>query len=204
MTTSRDPGGEHVSARWARWRSDIDLGEYHQRWVKLEEGGRAPHGEADLIAAYGPASVLDAGCGMGRVAIELARRGIDVEGADLDDDLLAYARHDAPDIAWHHVDLAVMRLARMFSLVAMPGNVMVFCRPDQRGAIVFNLADHLESGGLLVAGFSLEQRPDAVTLEQYDADCSVAGLTLVERWATWERDPFDDGDYAVSVHRLED
>jgi SAM-dependent methyltransferase len=201
MTTSRDPGGAHVSERWARWRSDIDLGEYHQRWVKLESQGAAPHGEADLIEGYAPASVLDAGCGMGRVAIELARRGLDVEGVDLDDDLLAYARHDAPDLAWHLSDLATMQLGRTFALVAMPGNVMLYCRPDQRDAVIANLAGHLEPRGLLIAGFGLERGRDAVSLAKYDAGCDAAGLTLVDRFATWERAPYQGGDYAVSVHR---
>ena len=59
--------------------------------------------------ALQPASVLDAGCGMGRVAMELDRRGIEVEGADLDDDLLAFARVDAPHIKWHLADLATAR-----------------------------------------------------------------------------------------------
>jgi hypothetical protein len=31
----------------------------------------------------------------------------------------------------------------------------------------------------------------------------AAGLHLVHRWATWDRQPFDGGDYAVSVHALQ-
>ena len=64
------------------------------------------------------------------------------------------------------------------------------------------LAAHLEPGGLLVAGFSLERRDDALTLPEYDACCAAAGLELVERFATWDRDPYAGGDYALSVHRL--
>lgn len=194
--------GEHVSERWAQWRREIDLAEFHTRWERLEASGKAAHGEADLIESYAPASVLDAGCGMGRVAIELSRRGIDVDGTDLDDDLLAFARRDAPHLQWVHGDLATVRMPRRYSLVAMPGNVMVFCRPEDRAPIVANLADHLESGGLLVAGFMLEDRADAVSLPQYDAACVAVGLTLQDRFATWERAPYADGNYAVSVHRL--
>lgn len=198
--------GEHVSDRWAGWRREIDLDEYHTRWAKLEASGTAAHGEADLVewlveslAVDGP--VLDAGCGMGRVAIELASRGLDVEGADLDDDLLAYARSDAPHIPWHLADLSAFEFPRRYSLVAMPGNVMLFCRPQDRSTIVANLAGHLEPGGVLVAGFALESRPDAVTLAEYDAAAAAAGLSLVDRYATWERAPFDGGRYAVTVHR---
>lgn len=133
------------------------------------------------------------------MAIELHRRGIDVEGVDLDDDLLAVARRLAPDVVWHHADLATMALPRRYHLVAMPGNVMILCRPEHRSAIVRTSADHLVPGGLLVAGFTLE--PRGLTLGEYDAACDAAGLEFVERFATWQRDPFDGGDYAVSVHR---
>jgi SAM-dependent methyltransferase len=192
--------GEHVSERWAGWRREIDLEEYHQRWVRMEASGKAAHGEADLIASYSPSTVLDAGCGMGRVAIELSRRGFDVDGVDLDDDLLAYARVDAPYLTWVQGDLATVRMPRRYDLVAMPGNVMLFCQLDVRAEIVANLADHLESEGRLIAGFGLESRPDAITLGEYDAACAHAGLILEDRWSTWERAPFDNGAYAVSVH----
>ena len=154
MNTSREPGGEHISERWAQWRRDIDLREFHTRWTTLEAKGAAPHGEVDFIQRYQPTTVLDAGCGMGRVAIELAKRGVDVDGVDLDDDLLAYARFDAPDLTWLHADLATVAMPRRYELVAMPGNVMIFCRPSDRAPIVANLARHLLPEGRLVAGFT--------------------------------------------------
>ena len=50
----------------------------------------------------------------------------------------------------------------------------------------------------LVAGFAL--RPGWPRLADYDGWCTAAGLTLTDRWATWDRRPYTDGDYAVSVH----
>ena len=195
--------GEHVSARWAHWREQVDLAEYHARWAKLEAAGHSTHGEADLIERYvrqggRPPSVLDAGCGMGRVAIELHHRGIEVEGADLDADLLAYAQDDAPHVVWHLADLAEMALGRTYGVVAMPGNVMLFCAAAVRADVVARCAAHLAPGGLLVAGFSI----DGITLDEYDGYCAAAGLALHERFATWEKAPFAGGNYAVSVHRL--
>ncbi|MCB0982833.1 MAG: class I SAM-dependent methyltransferase [Ilumatobacteraceae bacterium] len=195
--------GEHVSARWAHWREQVDLAEYHARWAKLEAAGHSTHGEADLIERYvrqggRPPSVLDAGCGMGRVAIELHHRGIEVEGADLDADLLAYAQADAPHVVWHLADLAEMALGRTYGVVAMPGNVMLFCAAAVRADVVARCAAHLAPGGLLVAGFSI----DGITLDEYDGYCAAAGLALHERFATWEKAPFAGGNYAVSVHRL--
>lgn len=190
-----------VSPRWTHWRDTVDLDEYHARFARMESAGQASHGEADFIEGYHPVSVLDAGCGMGRVAIELHRRGIEVIGADLDIDLLAYARADLPDIEWHHADLATVTLGRLFDVVAMPGNVMIFCRPQDRGPIVTNLARHLSEDGLLIAGFSLERETGALTLDEYDAYCVDEGLFLVDRYATWDRDLSTASNYAVSVHR---
>ena len=191
-----------MSARWAAWRAEVDLDEYETRWQRLEAQGAATHGEADLVASYGPRTVLDAGCGMGRVAIELARRGLDVEGADLDDDLLRVARRLAPTLPWHHADLATMSLDRRFDVVVMAGNVLLFCRPEVRSDIVANLARHVEPAGRLIAGFSLERRSDALTLEAYEAAAQQCGLQLEDRWSTWERSPFSDGDrYGVTVFR---
>lgn len=200
MSGGSDAGrpGEHVSEQWARWRAAVDLDEYESRFAH-----DAAHGEADAIASLSPGSVLDAGCGTGRVAIELHRRGIEVVGADLDDDLLALARRKCPGITWVRADLATMRLDRSFDVVAMPGNVMLFCRPDDRAAIVSACASHLSRpDGRLVTGFSL--RPGELDLRTYDEACASAGLVLVDRWSTWERAPFRLGvdDYAVSIHRL--
>lgn len=193
--------GNAVSRRWSQWRATTDLDEYSTRWQRLEASGQPIHGEADLIESLQPASVLDAGCGMGRVAIELARRGIEVVGVDLDEDLLGFARRSAPSIAWAHADLATMELGRRFAVVAMVGNVMVFCRPEDRAAIVGAAARHLEPAGWLIAGFDVERHPGALTLEEYDAICSATGLELVRRSATWQGEPYDGGGYAVSLHR---
>src|SRR5262245_2357703 len=97
-STGGDRPGAEVSERWAAWRREVDLDEYEARWTHLAAAGEVVHGEADLIASLGPGPVLDAGCGTGRVAVELARRGIDVVGVDLDGDMIAVARTKAPEL----------------------------------------------------------------------------------------------------------
>jgi 2-polyprenyl-3-methyl-5-hydroxy-6-metoxy-1,4-benzoquinol methylase len=199
--TAGNPG-EPVSRRWTQWRAATDLEEYFERWNRLEATGQSAHGEADFIESLHPSSVLDAGCGMGRVAIELSRRGIDVIGVDLDDDLLVYARRTQPSIQWVHADLADLRLDRRFDVVAMPGNVMNFCRPADRRAVLHTAAAHLEIGGMVVSGFQVERHDDALTLAGFDDLCTSCELELVGRLATWQGDPYRGGDYAISMHRL--
>lgn len=189
-------------SRWSA-ASGVQRGaDYDERWARMEAAGVSIHGEADFIGRFGPGSVLDAGCGTGRVAIELARRGVDVVGVDLDPPMLEAARDKAPELDWVAADLRTVDLGRRFDVVAAPGNVMIFLAPGTEAEVVANLAAHLEPAGVLVAGFQLGGRYD---LQHYDVDCEAAGLALVERFATWERAPWiDGGDYAVSVHRRPD
>lgn len=181
------------------WALDTSAAQYDARWERMSAGGENPHGEADLVCRFAPATVLDGGCGTGRVAIELAARGIDVVGVDVDATMLAAARGKAPSLQWVQSDLATVDLARRFEVVALPGNVMIFVTPGHEDAVVANLARHLSPGGRLVAGFQL--RSNGLDLHTYDLFCTRAGLTLEHRWATWSTEAFQGGNYAVSVHR---
>ena len=190
-----------------RWQSsDAPRGQdYDARWERLAASGVGVHGEADLIESLlsetGGSAVLDAGCGTGRVAIELAARGFAVVGLDADPAMLAAARSKAPDLRWIEADLldTGAHLSEAFDLVALPGNVMIFLDRGTEPDVVGQLAARLRPGGLLVAGFQLQT--GRLTLDRYDEITAAAGLQLVDRWATWDREPFHGGDYDVSVHR---
>jgi SAM-dependent methyltransferase len=177
--------------------------QYDRQWTDLAATGADIHGEAGLVATLlGPPSgqaVLDAGCGTGRVSIELARRGYSTAGIDLDVALLDSARAKAPDLEWIAADLATMPAdvaAGPFAAVVLAGNVMIFLARGTEAAVLRNLADRLAPGGLLIAGFQLQRR---LTLEEYTDAATAAGLTPVERWSTWDREPFTGGDYVVVV-----
>jgi len=194
-----------------RWLGSADVprgDDYEARFHALAQAGEDVHGEAHFVASLGVASVLDAGCGTGRVAVELARRGIDAVGVDLDVTMLAVAQRKAPHLPWYAGDITTIALTRpatpgrrrLFDAVVLAGNVMIFLVPGSEAAAVANLARHLLPGGALVAGFQLI--PGGLTLAQYDACTAQAGLVLAERWATWDRQPWSPAsDYAVSVHR---
>lgn len=175
-----------------------DGDEYQARFDALAAAGTDVHGEATFVRAFAPAAVLDAGCGTGRVAIELARHGIEAVGVDVDASMLDVARRRAPSISWIECDLAVLDLGRTFHVVVMAGNVVLFTAPGTHAAVVAGCARHVAPGGVLVAGFQLDRGYD---LAAYDAHCRAAGLALAERFASWDRAPFAGGDYAVSVHR---
>jgi len=162
-------------------------------------------------------SVLDAGCGTGRVAIELARRGHHVAGVDLDPAMLNLAREKAPEFVWIQGDLASTVISRdtgistdsgtssdsgerrLFDAAVAAGNVMIFLERGTEAAVVANIAAHLRPGGVLVAGFQLSD--GYMQLHVYDALAERNGFELDARYSTWEGAPFEGGDYAVSVHR---
>jgi len=181
-----------------RWSGDA----YQRRFDELAATGVDVHGEATFVMRGSAVSVLDAGCGTGRVAIELARRGVEVVGVDVDRSMLVTARANGPGVEWHEHDLTTLDLGRAFDVVLLAGNVPLFAAPGTQCALVAGCARHVAPDGCLIAGFQLGRD---YALDAYDADCRAAGLALTERFSTWAADPWlPDDEYAVSVHHFAD
>ena len=202
-----DPAGANVGFVTS-WQEVSPGGRaYAARFERLSDCGADMHGEADLVEQLVPvgARLLDAGCGTGRVAIRLAERGYRVTGVDVDDDMLQVARERAPALDWQTADLA--RLGALvpgpFDLIVAAGNVIPLV-PDGAAALA-ELRSRLAPGGLLLSGFGLDAAhlPIAPTLDlgTFDDWCANVGLTLVDRWSSWDRAPYDDGGYVVNIHR---
>ncbi len=218
--------------RWQDLAGAATVDGYQRRFDELAAAGRAVHGEADFVADLvhsvdrsdpadpagpaGPADpgarILDAGCGTGRVAVELAGRGFDVVGVDSDPSMLAVARQAQPGLVWLERDLSGLdsddpELNGRFAVVVLAGNVIPLLGPDTERQTVARLAACLAPQGFLVAGFGLDVAHlpldfVPVTLAEYDGWCLDAGLAPEAVFATWERDAYrEDSGYAVSVHR---
>jgi SAM-dependent methyltransferase len=205
---------ESGTSRWARLSGTPTGEEYAERFAALARSGADVHGEAAFCAGLLPrgARVLDAGCGTGRVAIRLHELGYSCVGTDVDGSMLAVARAQAPESPWHRADLTSLTADDLggvsgFDLVVLAGNVVPLLGEGTLGATMRCLADLLADGGLLVAGFGLDDahlpKGCPVTgLEEYDAACLAAGLELRERYSTWDREPFTDGaGYALSLSK---
>ena len=187
------------STQWAQWRQAVDLDDYESRWDRMAEQGENPHGEVDFVMRFEPKTALDAGCGFGRVGIELDARGVEIVGVDLDSDLLGRAQRRAPQLDWRNADLATVDIGRQFDLVVAAGNVIGFVDAADRSSAVQNCARHVASGGWLVMGNQL--KATWATIAEFDEWCSREGLVPAGHKAGWEGELLgEDPDYVVTVH----
>ena len=181
---------------------------YAERFRRMAARGEDVHGEAVFVTGLvsPPASVLDAGCGTGRIAVRLAELGYDVVGLDVDAGMLAVAREEAPGLDWRLADLTSVDLGRRFVVVLLAGNIVPLLEPGTLPAVAERLAAHVAPGGRVVCGFGLDAAHlpgdcPVTPLADVDAAMSAAGLRAVARWSSWERTPFaEEGGYVVTEH----
>jgi SAM-dependent methyltransferase len=136
---------------------------------------RTYRGRTDDVAYYvrlgrlsgGP--VLEYGVGTGRVALPLARAGVEVTGVDLSEPMLSALgdklRHEPPEVRrrvrLRHGDMRRVRLRRRYPLVIAPFNAVLhlYERTDVEQFLA-RVRSHLAPRGRLVFDFSLPSPDD--------------------------------------------
>ena len=121
------------------------------RFYDLTNGWDA---DCDYCAALaqGADSVLDLGCGTGRLAAALADRrrviGVDPAAAML---AIARRRSGGAGVTWIEGDARTLRLDARFDLVMLTGHAFqVFLTPDDQHAVLTTIARHLSADGRFV------------------------------------------------------
>jgi SAM-dependent methyltransferase len=113
-------------------------------------------------ATGGP--VLEFGVGNGRVALAIARAGIEVHGVDLSrpmlDDLVRRLKKEPPAVRSRlhvaHGDMRTARLDREFALAIVPFNGLLHLyETTDVDAMFARASEHLETDGVFVFDFSL-------------------------------------------------
>jgi SAM-dependent methyltransferase len=98
-------------------------------------------------------STLELGCGAGRVAIPLARHGVDLTGLDISAAMLSLARRKAGDVVirWTQADVRAFHLPTQFHLIYMAGGSFhhMLSRTDQE-ALLTRVREHLHPQGVFV------------------------------------------------------
>lgn len=96
------------------------------------------------------ASVLDVACGTGK-HLELLRGDYQVEGLDIDGNLLAHARERLPDVPLYQADMTSFDLSKQFDAVTCLFSSIGYVGTVSRlNATVAAMAKHLKPGGVLI------------------------------------------------------
>ncbi|WP_368660242.1 methyltransferase domain-containing protein [Ornithinimicrobium sp.] len=198
--------GDHASTLWPGISHPEHSLRYVERFRSMSALGEDIEGESRLIDVLAPrgARLLDAGCGSGRHGGHLARLGHRVVGVDLDPVLIEAARADHPSATWLVADLVTLDLEALgepepFDGALLAGNVMDFVSPCLRAEALRRIAAHVAPGGFVVVGCRVTR---GFTPAELDSACSAALLSLEQRFATWDLQPWTPtADFCVSVLR---
>jgi SAM-dependent methyltransferase len=134
----------------------IDTGSSAAIWDEVEHGSYSADLPlyAELAAGRGP--VLDLGCGTGRVALTLARRGHEVWALDSKPELVANLRGRAEaegvDVRAIEADARSFALETTFDLIVAPMQLVQLLEGAQgRAAMLRCVRSHLAADGLFAA-----------------------------------------------------
>jgi ubiquinone/menaquinone biosynthesis C-methylase UbiE len=134
------PGPFHATAHF-----------YDRAYGHIDYAGHAATVER-IIRARNPeaASLLDVACGTGK-HLEIWQGRFEVEGADIDPNMLAVARERLPGISLHEVDFTDFDLGRTFDAVTCLFSSIGYAHtPERLDAAIASMARHLSPGGVLV------------------------------------------------------
>lgn len=100
--------------------------------------------------APGASTLLDVGCGTGQ-HLEHFREFYEVEGLDLDAQLLDSARQRCPGVTFHQADMVDFRLSRRFDVVTCLFSAIGYVQTvDNLRRAIATMASHLNVGGVLI------------------------------------------------------
>ena len=189
--------------RWAL-EGEVAPTRYLDRFTGLIQTGEDIYGEARLVDAIAKrgSRILDAGAGIGRVAHYLAGAGHEVVACEPDPALVAGGQELYPDVPFLTKDILELTEADgSFDIIVLVGNVLLFAAEGTQAQLLTSLADRLNPGGRVVAGFHVDDGPALIypyPIANFEADLVTAGLELQHRFGGYELHPAADN-YVVAL-----
>jgi len=156
-------------------------------------------------------TVLELGCGTGRVTIPMAQAGIDVVGLDSSAKMLQVARRKARaakpidgDITWVRGDMREFSLNQKFHLVIIPyRGFLSILNIEQQRRCLENIRYHLLPDGRLIFDIFV---PDLDTLTEHTTalvhSWDVTDPDTGRRLVVWDQSRFDNHNQIMDVRMI--
>jgi SAM-dependent methyltransferase len=130
-----------------------------------------------------PRTVLDLGCGTGRLLAELDDHGMTGTGIDLQPSLIAWARLAHPRPLLSVGDLRTTRLGTTFDLVICVGNTLSYLHTEAELAAAFDtISTHSHRGTLVALATLTGTGRDA---HVHSESCTSLGAATVTTTSAW-------------------
>lgn len=145
------------------------------------------------IRRYGE-PVLDVGCGTGRLLVDYARLGIDIDGVDDSPDMLVRCRDKGEAVGvggeLHVQKLEALSLPRRYRTILVPSSTLqLVVDADAAKEAVRRLHDHLLPGGAVLASFMTLWYEGKVVEEAWETSATDAHGVLYRRVSISRIDP---------------
>jgi len=128
------------------------IAQYYDALYHLKDYGAAARQLHELLQQWNPEakSLLDVACGTGK-HIEFLKQFYQVEGVDINSELLEGARRRFPDVRFYEADMINFQLGRRYDVVTCLFSSIGYVRlVENLAKAVASMAHHLASNGILI------------------------------------------------------
>ena len=156
-----------------------------------------------LLQVFQPSSILEIGCGCGRLFKVYCNRCIDVVGVDLSEELVNLAQKTYENTKVIIADITDFNLNREFDLVVVSNSLLKHIEKEaDRIKVIRNIKEHLSENGIISLDHS-----DYLYYEPHTSDWVTADQSIALNWfpnennvlskVQWRKRVFDNHDHIL-------
>ncbi len=153
-----------------------------------------------LFRIVQPSSVLEIGCGCGRLFKLYLNYCSDVVGVDLSEELASIAQRIYPSIKVHIADIVSFNLNRKFDLIVIGNSLLKHIESDKdRVKVLNNVKLHLANNGVISIDHSDYLYYESCSTDWINANCSIAAKWFPDKKGIlsqlqWRKRVYDNHD----------